>query len=43
MWSVGGMILPGGTEVLGEALASVTLCTAQFPPRLTWDRTGSPR
>ena len=39
MWTTGGMILTGYTEVLGEKRVPVTLCPPQISSRLTWDRT----
>jgi len=37
VWSVGGMILTGKTEVLGEKPVTVTLLTPQMLHVLAWD------
>jgi hypothetical protein len=39
VWSIGGMILTGETEVLGEKPITVPLCPPQISYGLTWDRT----
>jgi hypothetical protein len=36
---IGGMILTGKTEVLGEKAVPVPLCPPQISHGLTWDRT----
>jgi hypothetical protein len=38
VWRIGGMVLTGETEVLGEKPVTMTLCPRRIPQGLAWDR-----
>jgi hypothetical protein len=42
VWTVGGMILKGNTEVLRENPVSLPLLPLQISHRMAWDEPGSP-
>jgi hypothetical protein len=39
VWSIGGMILTGENEVLGEKHYTASFCLPQIPHGRAWDRT----